>query len=202
MGLWHWLGEKSPYGVIGGAREVRAKLRGIEQIVGLLLYWLWPFFVSFWLPRYFKEDHRPTVIDVYVCVCAALTIAIWAAGPNWILLLVCSYFSLSTVFALLQVVFLTKIMGDVFSPERSLLLFIVNVVQFVFMFAGWYGYIGSLEKWDALFKSTLVLATIGYPDQNEVKSVVMLQVASNLLLFTVFLGHLIGRVGPTKNSGR
>jgi hypothetical protein len=86
-------------------------------------------------------------------------------------------------------------MGDVYSPERSLLLFIVNVVQFVFMFAGWYEYIGSLEKSEALFRATLVLATIGYPEQATVKTIV-------ILLFTIFLSHLIGRVGPARSTGR
>jgi ATP dependent DNA ligase domain len=90
-----------------------------------------------WLRVIFKT--RPSLtIDFYVVGCLGLTVTIWwwmATLPGAI---ICSYFSLSTVVAVLHVVFLSKVFGDVESTERSLVLFICNVTQVVFMFSIWY----------------------------------------------------------------
>lgn len=200
MRLKRVLAEDESYGVLAGLRRVSAELQGVEKYVGFALLLPWALCVSYWLGRCVEEKNRAGAIDAYVCTGALITIVTWWAESNWLLLLLCTYLSLSSLLALLQVVFLSKIMGPLLSAERSLLLFLINVVQFVFMFAGWYKYVGMTEGVDALFNSIQVLATIGYPPDAKVRVIVMLQVASNMLLLAVFLSHLIGKIGDLSKS--
>jgi hypothetical protein len=93
----------------------------------------------------------------------------------------------------LSIIFLSKIFGDVTSPERSLVLFICNVMQIVLMFSIWYELLEPhLTKWEALFAALLVLGTLGYKGPEVV---VGIQIATDLLLLAIFLAHLVGRVG-------
>jgi hypothetical protein len=48
------------------------------------------------------------VIEAYVIVCVAVAAFTWSWWPAFVLAVICSYFSLSTVVTLLQVVFLSK----------------------------------------------------------------------------------------------
>jgi hypothetical protein len=73
------------------------------------------------------------------------------------------------------------------------MLFICNVLQIIVMYATWYKHFG-IE--DALLKSVLVFATIGYPE--SVARLVMAQIATNFILLTIFLSHLVGQVGRSK----
>jgi hypothetical protein len=111
---------------------------------------------------------------------------VWCAGFS-------TFFSASTVIVLLNVVLLQRVFGAVFSPERSLLLFICNAAQITFMFATWYNLCGVR---DPLLKSILTFATISYVDVDKMKPVAMAQIALDFLLLAIFLSHLIGRVGP------
>jgi hypothetical protein len=177
-------------------KKIGRELQGVEWFVGTVLYLLWYFLLSYWLshsPRIRKERRR-FVIELYVVFCLVATIANWFFGPCFWVSVLCSYFAASTIVTLLQVLFLSKIFGDMESPERSLFLFICNVVQIVFMFACWYQLLGAAHtRDDALFTSMLVLATAGYPQ--DVHGIVELQIASDLVLVAVFLSHVLGKIG-------
>jgi hypothetical protein len=185
------------------------RLSGIEAVVAVGLYLLWIVSPSFWLQMVFRKQ-TVKVVEVYVFLCFAFTFVVWLKPPFFFanpclhlsqnscayfsltLAALCSYFSLSTILALLHVVFLSKVLGPVVSKERSLMLFLVNVAQFVFMFAIWYKLIiGS--RGSALFYALLVLGTLGYPDNPAAHAVVGLQIATDFLLFAIFLAHLLGR---------
>jgi hypothetical protein len=178
--------------------KIWSELKGIEALVAVVLYLIWPLFVSFYLQRFFRV-RRSLIVEVYVIFCVVTTLIVWSVPTIWGAVL-CSYFSLSTVAALLHVVFLSKVLGGVESTERSLILFICNVVQIVFMFSIWYQLEIGLGKEQALFSALSVLGTLGRPEHAD--AVVSAQIATNLLLFAIFLAHLVGRVGvpPSKNE--
>jgi hypothetical protein len=100
---------------------------------------------------------------------------------------------------LLHVVLLSKVFGNIFSAERSLILFICNVVQLVFTFSIWYELEANLLKEDALFKAILVFATLGYPKEAPTV-LVEIQIATDFLLLAIFLAHIVGRVGYRKDK--
>jgi hypothetical protein len=154
-------------------------------------------FVSFWLRFIFKK-REALAIDSYVVFFLAVTAAIWWWLPTWWWAVFCSYISASSVHALLSVVFLSKVFGDVVSPERSLILFICNVTQIVLMFSIWYE-VGGLPKWEALYAALLVLGTLGVYREHE-KVLVGIQIATDFLLLAIFLAHLVGRVGFVKKD--
>lgn len=168
-------------------------LAGIEAVVAAGLYLIWPLFVSFYLNLFLRE-RRSLAIELYVLLCLGITVAVWVV-PTTFGAVVCSYFSLSSVVALLDVVFLSKALGGIESTERSLILFLCNLAQVVLMFSVWYQLEAQIDKYEALFSAILVLGTLGYPTGARV--VVELQVATDLLLFAIFLAHLVGRVGIT-----
>ncbi len=192
--------------------KVWRSLAGFEAILATGLYWIWPLSLSFYLQKIPVARRRPDIaIEIYVSICLGLTIWFWLRPielviPFWLTPrewagALCAYFSTSSVVALLDVVFLSKVLGSVESTERSLILFICNVAQIVFMFAIWYQIVGTnVRKEDALFSSITVLGTLGYPP--GANTVVGLQIATDLLLFAIFLSHLVGRVGipPRTNS--
>ena len=98
-----------------------------------------------------------------------------------------TYFSASTVIVLLNVVLLHRVFGEIPKPERSLLLFICNVAQIILMFAAWYQLLGCYSQSDALLKSILAFATIGYAE--DMPKVAMLQIATDFVLLAIFLSH-------------
>jgi len=186
--------------------KISSDLKGIEWLVAAALYRVWPAFVSFWLQRRVAKERLILWIERYVIFCVAFTAVTWwwvgLTAVTWwwwltvIMAIICSYFSLSTVVSLLHVVFLSKPLGEVESPERSLILFMCNVVQIVLMFAIRYQLLAGLTKGDALFNSMLVFATLGYPKQ--ARALVGIQITTDFLLLAIFLGHLVGRVGMPK----
>ena len=119
---------------------------------------------------------------------------------------VACYLPASTIVVLFNVLFLTKLsfIGPVASYERTLLLFLVNIVQVVLAFAILYRLtLPNLNAWKALFKSLLVFGTIGYPEGAE--PIVGIQIATDFVLLAVFLAFFVGRLGKldkrqTKNG--
>ena len=79
------------------------------------------------------------------------------------------------------------------NPSVLFLLFICNVAQIVFMFATWYHLLGGHSLTDALLKSILAFATIGYAE--NMPKLAMLQIATDFLLLAIFLSHLVGQFG-------
>ena len=109
---------------------------------------------------------------------------------------VACYLLASTAVVLFNVLFLTKLsfIGPVASYERTLLLFLVNIVQVVLAFAILYRLtLPNLNPWKALFKSLLVFGTIGYPERAE--PIVGIQIATDFVLLAVFLAFVVGRLG-------
>jgi hypothetical protein len=142
----------------------------------------------------FSTRARPLhgIIDAYVV--GVLVLSLWIFwAPSACLAWWSTYFSVSTVIVLLNVVLLQRVFGEIPKPERSLLLFICNVAQIVFMFATWYHLLGGYSLTDALLKSILAFATIGYAE--NMPKLAMLQIATDFLLLAIFLSHLVGQFG-------
>jgi hypothetical protein len=196
---FHWAGDNPREDF----KKLWKDLRGLERCVGVVLYVLWFFCLSYLLSHLAPKGRvRGRIIELYVVATLVATISNWFCGPSFWPSVVCSYFTLSTIIVLLHVLFLSKVFGDMESPERSLLLFFCNVAQIVFMFAAWYQLAGGGQtKDDALFSSMLVLATAGYPP--DARLIVELQITTDLVLIVVFLAHVMGKIGrggKTNNS--
>jgi len=195
-----------------GMKKIQSQPCGIERLVGTILHFLNIFLLSFWMYllakwiyirwKYirFGTRERPQslswVIDLYVCGALVLSILIFYWRPSECLAWV-SAVSGSTLLVLVNVVLLSKVLGDIESPERSLILFMCNLAQIVFMYATWYHLKGAYAQDEALLKSVLVLGTVGYPDKTPtVATIAQLQIATDIILLAIFLGHLAGRRQP------
>ena len=88
-----------------------------------------------------KERRLYWVTDAYVVFAFILSVGIFYLAPNASLASLSTYFSATTVIALLNIVLLEPAFGEKASPERSLLLFMCNAAQIVFMFATWYRWV-------------------------------------------------------------
>jgi hypothetical protein len=106
------------------------------------------------LARFFGRIAR--LIDGYVVLAVIVTGLIWCC-PSECWAWFSSYLSASMVVVLVNVVLLDKAFGDIESAGRSLILFILNVVQVILMYATWYE---LYKQPDALLKSVLTFATI------------------------------------------
>ena len=82
------------------------------------------------------------------------------------------------------------------NPRGSLLLFMCNVAQIVFMFGTWYR-LG--EEPEPLLKSFVTSATLDYVKTRP--RVAMAQIATDFVLLAIFLSHLVGQLGP-KNGAK
>jgi hypothetical protein len=133
----------------------------------------------------------PRITDAYVFGALVFSVVTYFCAPNVWCAWFSTFFSASTVIAFLNVVLLQRVFGPVFSPERSLLLFICNAAQITFMFATWY-YLYEVP--DPLFKSILTFATID--KVKHIPRVAMAQIGTDFVLLAIFLSQLIGRVGP------
>jgi hypothetical protein len=179
-------------------------LYGIEKPVGAVLFVLKTFIPTEAI-RLFVWDWRDkwkSFPDWYVFgVTVPLGILAWS--PSWrywplcLSVLIASYLLFSIIVYLLNVVLLDhKVFGGVRSPERSLILFMLNVAQVVLIFAIFYR---SSEVSDPLVEALLVLGTINFPP--EAKPMAAFQVAIDFLLLAVFLAHFVGGLGRRGESG-
>lgn len=185
-------------------KRVAKETSGIEQWVGVPLRVL-SLFSPPTLVAIFCNRKDRWITDAYVFGVLLLSVCFYLA-PSKALAWVSVYFSASTVIVLLNVVLLSRVFGPVYRPERSLLLFICNAAQITVMFATWY-YLFAVDK--PLLRSILTFATIGYAGNDSMKNgamaqiptdflepVVMAQIVTNILLLAIYLGQLMGRVGP------
>jgi len=152
-----------------------------------------------------RRDRAPGwFIDAYVFVAIVVLICflVWSDSFPRVSCFVAWYLLASTVIVLFNVLFLTKLsfIGPVASYERSLLLFLMNIVQAVLAFAIFYRLtLPNLNAWKALFTSLLVFGTIGYPKGAE--PIVGIQIATDFILLGVFLAFVVGRLGkPDKRQ--
>jgi hypothetical protein len=172
---------------------IQRDTRGIERVVGVTLHCLLLTTPTEWVVMNWNTECKTLLsfIDAYVVAVLILSILTYFAPNPWLAGLV-TYFSISTVIVLLNVV----LFGRMASPERSLLLLICNAGQTVFMFATWYRLCGYPN--DALLTSVLTFATIGYADR--MPNTAMLQIVVNFVLLAIFLSHLLGKVGSKRHS--
>jgi hypothetical protein len=88
------------------------------------------------------------------------------------------------------------------SPERSLLLFILNVAELLIAFAIFYRVWFGLRVGEAIVNAILVFGTVGYFKDKiadrmvDTSALVAGQILLDFLLLAIFLATLIGRVGP------
>jgi hypothetical protein len=182
-----------------GARKIATGTLGIERVVGLALYALLLATPTQWAFIGFGTRTRPlySLTDAYVVGVLFLTIWFYQVPTVWSAWLG-TYFSATSVVVLLNIVLFQRLFGELQSPGRSLLLFMCNVAQIIFMFATWYR-LGGYSKIEALLKSVLTFATIGYAD--KMPRTAIAQIATDFMLLAVFLSHLIGQLG-TKNGAK
>jgi hypothetical protein len=169
---------------------------GIVRVVGKFLHrlmWATPTKLAFIL---LPEDRLDCFTEWYVVGVLIASVGIYLVPYFWLALL-STYVSASTLIVMLHIVLLQRVFA-IRSPERSLLLFIFNVAQIVFMFATWYR-LGCYSETDALLKSVLTFATIGYAE--DMPLVAMAQIATGSVLLAIFLGFLLGQFGA-KNGGK
>jgi hypothetical protein len=182
-----------------GFGKIYRQTKGVERYTDYLLFGLTIFVVTTWMQIGWGKD-RPAsrLIEAWLSFGAA--VACVAYFTKWYSLAVLSsYFTVSTIIVVLGVVFLRRVFGDPESLERSLLLFMFNVVQMVFMYGTWYG-LGEYKKEGGLLQSVLTFATISYPD--KMPNLAMLQIATNFLLLAIFLAYLVGKLGSGPNQAR
>jgi hypothetical protein len=157
----------------------------------------------------FNLKHR-WLTDAYVVVALVFSVVTYFWAPCAWCAVISTAFSASTLIVLLNVVLLSRVFGPVYSPERSLLLFICNAVQITFMFATWY-YLFAVDK--PQLRSILTFATIGYAANESIEKgaiaqiptaflepVAMAQIATNILLLAIYLSQLMGRIGPKEDD--
>jgi hypothetical protein len=175
-----------------GFATIAANKHGVEQALGLILYALSLISLTQW--RHIccgrgSDRSVDTFTEWYVFGTLLISVLIFIFLPN--LALLSTYFSATTVIILLNIVLLQPVLGgEIVSPQRSLLLFVCNVIQIVVMFATWYSLGGEMEP---LLTSVLTFATIGY--SVKMPKTAITQIATNFVLVAVYLSHLMGRYG-------
>jgi hypothetical protein len=175
-------------------------LPGIEKPAGVLLFILKTFVLTEFIQLFWNwktnQKWKKWLPDCYVGLVTVFLFILLVWFPiRWIAI----YFLASIIVYLLNVVLLDhKVFGGVRSPERSLILFMLNVVQVVLIFAILY----RLERpeelggWrDALVDALLVLGTVAVPFALKERPIAAFQVAVDFVLLAVFLAHFVGRPG-------
>lgn len=177
------------------------EVRGIEWLFDLVVFFLMILTPSLhvqsllWgrglnVSARFAEWYTATVFVL-------LWLLLWSnfSSSSWVLL--AGYLLATTLIVLFNVTFLPKLsfIGPSVSAERSLLLFIFNLAQTVVTFAIFYRWSLNEAPSDALFKSLLVLGTVGYPTEKGARLIVGSQIMTDILLLAVFLAFFVGKLG-------
>jgi hypothetical protein len=189
-GLRHWQ---------RGLAKIANETRGIVRVVGILLHVLTLASPPQWAYIGFGTEDRPLyfVTDAYVVGALIASVFIYYFVPD--LAWLSTFFSASTLIVMLYIVLLQPVFGPIRSAERSLLLFMFNAAQIVFMFATWYQLLGDYSETEALLKSILTFATIGYADKMSCVAVAMAQIATDFVLLFIFLSFVVSQLG-SKNG--
>jgi len=180
------------------------EVRGIEWLFDLVVFFLMiltpslPIQSLLWgrglnVSARFAEWYT-AIIFVLMCLLlwSHFSLSPWALPAGYLLA--------TTLIVLFNVTFLPKLsfIGPSVSPERSLLLFIFNLAQTVVAFAVFYRWSLNKPPGVALFKSLLVLGTVGYPTEEGAQLIVALQIITDILLLAVFLAFFVGKLGSRK----
>jgi hypothetical protein len=184
---------------IANETQINNEPWGIARVFGVFLYVLTMASPTTWAYIGFGTQDRRLYwfTDVWVVGTLILSVGIYCLASNVWLALLSMYFSVTTVIVLLNVVLLEGVFGEKASPERSLLLFMCNVAQIVFMFATWYRWGKQPEP---LLTSIKTFATIDYA--KTMPRIAMAQIATDFVLLAIFLSHLVGALGRKEPSTR
>jgi len=184
--------------------EIIRETVGIERQFGLVIYAL-KMITALQIPQLLRgksELWPPCRTESFVVIVTIVLggLLLWSNYlPGWLLWVAAGYILANDIIILLNVLFLSKLFGSVASYERTLILFMLNIVQVLLIFAIFYRLrIPDLDAVNAVFETLLVFGTIGYP--KEAKAVAGFQIAIDFLLLAVFLGHFVGRLGPRKEG--
>jgi hypothetical protein len=178
--------------------KINSNTEGIVWVIGRCLHrlmWFTPPQLAFTL---LPEDRRDCFTECYVVGVLIASVLIYYLVPGFWLALLSTYFSASTLIAMLHIVLLQRAFPPIKSAERSLVLFMFNVAQIVVMFATWY-HLGGVPN--PLEISVLTFATLDYAKTPVAMPVAMAQIATDFVLYAIFLGFLLDRFGA-KNGGK
>jgi hypothetical protein len=191
-GFRGWWSERAQ---IANKTQIENEKWGIVRVVGVPLYVSTLASPTTWAYIGFgtKDCRLYWFTDACVVGALILSIGFYFLAPSVCLAWLSTYFSATTLIVLLNVVLLQRAFGKMASPERSLLLFMCNVAQIVFMFATWYRW-GKLPE--PLLTSVKTFATIDYA--KTMPGFAMAQIATDFVLVAIFLSHLVGQLGPKK----
>ncbi len=200
-GVRHWR-------AILDALVVSKKIGGLEKAVVVIIHCLHLITLSGWIkvaldpttekPTPEERRSRDRAIEIYVLLgWGVLGVILWVPDK------VATYQAIIAGFILFEI--LLNISSIVFagkletaypptpSAERSLILFGVNVLQVITIFAIFYRVkLGSTAA-VAAFNSTLVFGTVGYPLDGGY--LVACQIIVDFILVAVFLGAFVGNLG-------
>ena len=173
---------------------------GIERFFVASILLLRGLSISYWMRAYLpsasseRRRIRDNIIDIY-CVVQVVTVsAVLVFYPRGIIPIVIGAYILFEMFLVnLNIIFAGKfptIQAPPASIERTVILLFINLIEVMVIFAIFYANAG-LSRIDAIFKSTLVLGTAGYPEfQGITRLIVALQIFLDLALVLLLLGTL------------
>lgn len=180
-------------------------VHGIERLfVGAILL-LRALSLSYWMrlllpwPRTSRHRVRDNVVDVYCVFQLALVVDMLAYWPLGKFPIAVGAYILFEVFLVnLNIIFVGKfpqIQAPPASIERTIILLFINVLEVVGVFAIFYTNAG-LNPTDAIFSSTLVLGTVGYPElKGSARLIIALQIFLDLTLGLLLLSTVAAHMG-------
>jgi uncharacterized membrane protein YphA (DoxX/SURF4 family) len=145
-------------------------VHGVERSFNLIIYFAKFLTIPAMIELFCRRKLPPWVAEWFVVVTTIVLVCLlilsdWAPKLS---VIVGTYFLASTIVILLNVLFLTKNFGTPASNERTLLLFVINVVQIILAFAIFYRRQLGLRTGEALFEALRVFGTLGYPEGGRV----------------------------------
>lgn len=186
------------------------RVHGLELVFDTALLALRYLSLSYWLRRVLpapdsvQRTSRDNAIDVYSIV-QLVILSLLLVGAPIASTVIASYILFELYLNLLNIVFIgkfPKINAPPASVERSILLFILNIVQVVMVFGIFYRDWLGLTRLEAVFKAVLVFGTVGYPEPGNLAPLVALQVFLDVILVLLVLSSFAGQLALFSNSNR
>jgi hypothetical protein len=183
-------------------------VRGLELLVDCLLLVLRSVSISYWIRAPFERKSnvrwRNNLIDLY-CICQLLLLAALLIWSDHFILNTClSIYVLFEIYlTVFNIVFLRKFPDINYpppSPERVILLMLLNVVQVLSAYAVMYrAWSFTPITWrHAVSEAVQVLGTISVPPQRAILA--DSQILLDLLLLVIFLANFVSQVGADRRT--
>jgi hypothetical protein len=201
--------------------HAKKEVRGLERIFVVIIHFLHVFTASGWIKFAYdpirspllplpEEElaHRNNKIEQWILFeLGVLIIATFYPHPVGHLQIgIAMYFLFEILLNLCSIVFVGKLKA-IYPPtssiERSILLFGINIIQVILIFAIFYQAIFThFTAQEAIFEATLVLGTVGSPELSDKTSawwwVIAGQILTDLGLLVVFLASYVGSLAAFK----